>query len=208
VTDEETPPPLRDRNRFFHWFLNGDRTTFERVAPRWREQRRNVRKAGRLEKKTDPVRRTPDLGDSRFRELQAQVEKEKSVQRSCRRMKSSIRAAQRRIRHASKRRARDDATRAAVNQDAKEIAKRIRAVRKYALRVNQQMSPDSPFDLAKLDIEFADGDVDRKVRNRKYQDIKALLSAFEESADSIRRGIASRRKAFERERRARRGRTS
>jgi hypothetical protein len=43
VLPDDDRPPLRDRNWFFHHLLNGSRDEYERVAPRWREQRRLAR---------------------------------------------------------------------------------------------------------------------------------------------------------------------
>jgi hypothetical protein len=52
VTDDGAPL-LRDRNWFFHQLLNGDPRIFQETRPRWKEQKRNARRAQRPDPPTE-----------------------------------------------------------------------------------------------------------------------------------------------------------
>jgi hypothetical protein len=202
VTDDGAPL-LRDRNWFFHQLLNGDPRTFQETRPRWKEQKRNARRAQQPGPPTeDKPRRTPGPGDAKFEAMLDQVARDDRVKSAWRRLQWAAGAARRRIDRAARGPARDDAAIAKVREDATEIEERLRKVRKRIRRIEQRSSP-SPFDqdaVTRLTVTFVE---DHKERRRKYKDVVTLLEMVDQIARSARRDIRSRRKALEQLRRQR-----
>ena len=201
---DDDKPPLRDRSWFFHHLLNGDLDTYERVAPRWRDQWRPTRWAEPRRVPERSERRAVDLSDARLRPLRLQVAKDKKISRSCWWLVRSLRAARRRIKSADVGRVQDDAARAAVQQDAKDIAKRLRVVRMRLQRLRELTGPAGPFgpeEVMKLD--FAGGDTSHRARRRTYKDLDAALETIKNRTVGLRRDIKARKKDLKKkERRA------
>jgi hypothetical protein len=205
-TSLQGTPRLRDRNKFFNSLLNGELDRLERVRPLWQKLRRGSREADRIEKRLadketeiwSVVRRGLEHGDSWYQARMAELSREGRAQGACREMLGSIRAARKRINQADKRDPRDEASRSAADQAAREVSKLIHVVRRHAAVMSRSISSLHSFDSTdalRLDTEFQG--VEHKVRVQKYKDTTALLDSIERSLDSLLRKIAPRQKSIE-----------
>jgi hypothetical protein len=194
-------PRLRDRNRFFNWMLNGDLATYERIAPLWQDRQRNSQGVKRItaqlaakETEIETVVRRGLEGESEYKALAAKLDREKKAKRSCNQLIESIRAARIRISRCDRRLPRTDAVRAAVDQDAREVAELIRAVRNQAADANEKVSPYPSLDpnATKLDTGFLGSNASRNARVKKYNEAKAALDFLERSVKTVINDIAAR----------------
>lgn len=178
----ERPPRRRDRNRFFNSLLNGEVAVYDEVRPRWQESRRKSREVRRLKRKLDAVVRRGVKGDPAYRALSAKVAREKAAMRACSRMIDLIKQASRQLRRVHRHPPRSEAPDARVVRDTREMSKRVLAVRKHALVVNEKISPHRSLnasDVEELDTEFLDTSAEHTMRLRKYNDAKNALSSLE-----------------------------
>lgn len=189
----ETRPRLRDRNRFFNVLLSGDLDVHERTRLLWRKHRENARKADRISAEIDAVARQRAEGEAGYRALVAKAGQERSVKRSCKRMLASIRAARRRINRV---RPSTEGSRSTADRDAREVSKRLSAVRRHADDLTGKLEGHRSFEsgqLARLDIDFR-GSTDHNERSKQYKDVKAVLGSLDKTVRSLLREATAREK--------------
>lgn len=202
-------PRWRDRNRFFHEMLNGEVVKYERMAPQWRELRRGRREVRRIRRRLGinkarhgrAVRRGLERGDPEYRRLLAKSNWEKTCAQSCERVLESIGAARKRINRVSGRRPRDEDSRSVADQDASEVADRIRAVRSRAAELNAKIPQYGSLEPVGLVNLSADIPTDHTLRVQKYKDIKDQLDVMEKHVKSWLREFEAKERTIESQRR-------
>jgi hypothetical protein len=191
----ETPPPLRDRNMFFHFLLNGDEVIYERVRPRWREMRRHRGKAAPVKAKITTAVRQKVESEPGHRALDVMIGQEKNVKRSCNGMLAAIRSAHSRIGRMITT-LDTGVSRSAAHRDVKELSKRLRKVRRHAEDLQRRIAGRQPFEssqLAKLEIGSS-VDADGDERSKRYKELKDLLGSLETPTKILLRDVIAREK--------------
>lgn len=189
-----TPPPLRDRNWFFHTLLNGDLYSYDRVHPRWKEMRRYRREAARAAKLLDTAVVRAVTNEPRARQLEVTVGKEQKVIRASDRMLSAIAAARVRLNRLTRPRE-TGSTGATTARDAKELSKHLRAVRRHGDELREMLVGRHSL----MPAEFPTTDVGP--HGTRYAELKEQLRALEKTVFSLKREAVARRKVAKAERR-------
>lgn len=193
------PQPLRrDRSWFFYQLLNGDRDTYERVHPLWKERRQVGRELRRIGLAISAAKRQKVMDEGGYRLLVSDLAREKSIDRACKEMLKTIASAQRGIDRVNKTR-QSEASRSTLESDVKEISELLRGVRRQADALQGKMSVRrllDPHQLAKLDLGFPSGN-DPKKRNRQLRELVALLSSLRKTVKSLRKKAKVRMRELE-----------
>lgn len=190
------PPLLRNKNRFFNGLLHGDLDTLDRETALRAEIKRCDERIDRLlNTLSTPVNgagglpREEPRGDLDRRALSANVRREKKPRRSADRLLADIRTTRKRIGQASRHRARDDASRSVVDEDAKELRKLLGDVRRGVAKLQArtptgvQAKLDS---VARLHVPFSGSAVDHQVRAQEYADATRALDALAREVAALR----------------------
>lgn len=188
-----TPPPLRDRNWFFHTLLNGDLYSYERVHPRWKEMRRCRREAARVARALDAAVHHAVTSEPRARELEVTVGQEQRVIRSSDRMLSAIAAARVQLNRLTRNKE-TDPTGAAATRDARELSKHLRTVRRLGDELRELLVGRPSL----LPDRFPTADVGPRTR---HGELKDELRELEKTVLSLKREAVVRRKVARAERR-------
>jgi hypothetical protein len=187
------PPPLRERNWFFHQLLNSDLDTYDRVRTLWLERRRSLRMVRKLNRRMTSAARTKVADEPGYRELGTKAGQEKDVKRAGTRLLGSIRKARKRVEQAAK----GDSSHSALKRDARDIERALRAVHRNADGLPATLSRGSldSGELAKLRVRFRNGDAPEE-RKKQYAELRTALGSLERTANSLVREVGEREKKF------------
>lgn len=188
---------LRDRNWFVNGLLHGELDTLDKVEVSKQEYQRCERNITRIERELaaigSPVNPAPQreaLSRNDFNRpaLARNVKREKAARKRAARLLRSIEKARKRLHRASRRRVRDDESRAKVDRDAKEMAKRIRRVRRRVAALRSKLPSDlalNPDSAARLAERFSGSAIDDKAREREYKDAISELDSLAKEVTSV-----------------------